>query len=231
MQPQWSKQHNAALDTGWLCSVVNAKHDGFDFLCCSIHAASVLQLAQMLLLMLSVHAASSLQSIICSLLLCCSISVAADPNAEHTYSINHSSMHEAESSLVAAAFMLIQMLSTPAVLDLNDHQHDARFPCCSIHAASVLQLTQMLVNHGGMPESLINKYVKYSCLFAAMVHDYQHGGLNNDFLIKTHHPFALLYNDLSPLENHHCAATCKLVYEPEFQYLPVGLPHSACLPT
>ena len=81
----------------------------------------------------------------------------------------------------------------------------------------------MLIYRGGMPDTMMNTYVKYSSLFAAMVHDYQHGGLNNDFLIKTHHPFALLYNDQSPLENHHCAATCKLIYDEEFRYLPVGL--------
>lgn len=81
----------------------------------------------------------------------------------------------------------------------------------------------MLIYRGGMPDTVMNTHVKYSSLFAAMVHDYQHGGLNNDFLIKTHHPFALLYNDQSPLENHHCAATCKLIYDEEFRYLPVGL--------
>ena len=54
------------------------------------------------------------------------------------------------------------------------------------------------------------------------VHDYGHGGLNNDFLIKTHHPLAILYNDLSPLENHHISAAVSLLGEPDYAYHAVS---------
>lgn len=34
--------------------------------------------------------------------------------------------------------------------------------------------------------------------------------MNNDFLIKTRHPLAILYNDASPNENHHVAGAYNL---------------------
>lgn len=93
--------------------------------------------------------------------------------------------------------------------------------CCSIHAAAVTHMTYMLITHGSMPETLIDKTVLFSSLFSAMGHDFEHEGLNNDFLIKTHHPYALRYNDQSPLENHHSAAACALAWDPEYQFVPV----------
>jgi hypothetical protein len=36
-------------------------------------------------------------------------------------------------------------------------------------------------------------------------------GVNNDFLVKTLDPLALLYNDRSPMENHHVASAFQLL--------------------
>ncbi len=47
--------------------------------------------------------------------------------------------------------------------------------------------------------SLLASYI------AALVHDFEHSGVNNDFLIKTSHDLAITYNLQSPLENHHRA--------------------------
>jgi hypothetical protein len=49
-----------------------------------------------------------------------------------------------------------------------------------------------------------------------ILHDFQHGGVSNDFLVQSSDPLALLYNDRSPMENHHVSAGSRLMA------LPVG---------
>ncbi|XP_052808456.1 cGMP-inhibited 3',5'-cyclic phosphodiesterase 3A-like isoform X2 [Mya arenaria] len=45
---------------------------------------------------------------------------------------------------------------------------------------------------------------------AAAMHDYDHPGRTNAFLVATHAPQAVLYNDRSVLENHHAASAWNL---------------------
>ena len=57
---------------------------------------------------------------------------------------------------------------------------------CSIHVASVLQMTHLLLCHGGiMKSNALSSNDLVSGYWSAVTHDYEHGGLNNDFLIKT----------------------------------------------
>ena len=49
-----------------------------------------------------------------------------------------------------------------------------------------------------------------------------HRGVNNDFLIRSSDPLALLYNDASPLENHHVAAAFTLMHEEPYAFFPTG---------
>ncbi|XP_078733536.1 cGMP-inhibited 3',5'-cyclic phosphodiesterase 3B-like [Lampetra fluviatilis] len=46
---------------------------------------------------------------------------------------------------------------------------------------------------------------------AAAVHDYDHPGRSNSFLVETGDDRALLYNDRSVLENHHASASWRLL--------------------
>jgi hypothetical protein len=55
---------------------------------------------------------------------------------------------------------------------------------------------------------------------AALCHDLQHPGVNNDFLAKTQHPLAQRYNDRAILENHHAAMTFATL---DFVPLPGGV--------
>ena len=57
---------------------------------------------------------------------------------------------------------------------------------------------------------LLDRIEILAVLFAAAVHDVDHPGMNNSFLSSTGDPLALLYNDRSPLENHHLATAFEL---------------------
>ncbi|CAG08714.1 unnamed protein product, partial [Tetraodon nigroviridis] len=60
---------------------------------------------------------------------------------------------------------------------------------------------------------------------AAAMHDYDHPGRTNAFLVATSAPQAVLYNDRSVLENHHAAAAWNLfMSHPEYNFL-VNLDH------
>ncbi|DBB14759.1 TPA: hypothetical protein ACH3X3_004373 [Trebouxia sp. C0006] len=97
----------------------------------------------------------------------------------------------------------------------------------SIHVASVVQMTHMLLCHGGIMQSkALSNIQLLSAYWSAAVHDFEHGGVNNDFLIKTAHPLAITYNDQSPLENHHLAAAVRLMFDPDLSYLPMSVVRS-----
>jgi len=49
----------------------------------------------------------------------------------------------------------------------------------------------------------------------ALVHDVGHPGVNNVYLVKAKHSFALMHNDRSPLENMHCAVVYEILSIPE----------------
>lgn len=58
-----------------------------------------------------------------------------------------------------------------------------------------------------------------AALFAAIIHDMEHPGFNNDFLMKTRAPVAITYNDRSILENHHCAQGFRALLHPRLNFV------------
>ena len=50
-----------------------------------------------------------------------------------------------------------------------------------------------------------------SCLISAALHDYEHPGVNQVFLISMNDSMAVRHNDMSVLENHHLAASFQLM--------------------
>jgi len=74
----------------------------------------------------------------------------------------------------------------------------------SLHAADVVQAVGhfLTVPRLGYIMDQLDAFV---VLVAAIIHDYRHPGVNNNFLVKTSHALALRYNDESVLENFHAA--------------------------
>lgn len=93
-------------------------------------------------------------------------------------------------------------------------------------------MTHMILRHGGaVPDGPANALYTASAYWSAAVHDFEHGGVNNDFLIKTAHPLAITYNDQSPLENHHLAAATLENLKPQHLYTPVNFALLCCFTT
>ncbi|XP_045024899.1 cAMP-specific 3',5'-cyclic phosphodiesterase isoform X7 [Daphnia magna] len=82
------------------------------------------------------------------------------------------------------------------------------------HAADVTQSTHVLLNSPAL-ESVFTNLEIMAAIFAATIHDVDHPGLTNQFLINTSSELALMYNDESVLENHHLAVAFKLLQSPD----------------
>eukprot|EP00753_Platysulcus_tardus_P004127 PLAT12521.5.p1 GENE.PLAT12521.5~~PLAT12521.5.p1 ORF type:complete len:987 (+),score=448.17 PLAT12521.5:38-2962(+) len=71
-----------------------------------------------------------------------------------------------------------------------------------LHGAEVLHGVHYFLARAGLGR-VMSADDTAALLLAAAVHDVAHPGRNNNFLIVTHNDLALLYNDISPLENMH----------------------------
>jgi len=91
---------------------------------------------------------------------------------------------------------------------------------CSMHAADVTQGTYSLMCACGMFQSL-PPVEALALLVSAIVHDVDHPGVNNMFLVNSESPLAFSYNDTSVLENHHLTTAFKLLQRPELQWTSV----------
>jgi len=60
---------------------------------------------------------------------------------------------------------------------------------------------------------------RFTLLFASAVHDFNHPGVGNDFLVNTGSKIATTYNDTSVLENWHTSQAFSLLKKPEFNFL------------
>ena len=79
------------------------------------------------------------------------------------------------------------------------------------HAADVLHAMHFFLGVLGMAEAVKPEDV-FSALIAAAIHDVDHPGVNNSFLINSSSPLALRYNDTAVLEMHHCSKAFELIF-------------------
>ncbi|KFW07936.1 cAMP-specific 3',5'-cyclic phosphodiesterase 4D, partial [Eurypyga helias] len=98
------------------------------------------------------------------------------------------------------------------MLTLEDHYHTDVAYHNNLHAADVAQSTHVLLSTPAL-EAVFTALEIMAAIFASAIHDVDHPGVSNQFLINTNSELALMYNDASVLENHHLAVGFKLLQE------------------
>uniref|UniRef100_A0A8C5LVV5 Phosphodiesterase n=1 Tax=Leptobrachium leishanense TaxID=445787 RepID=A0A8C5LVV5_9ANUR len=98
------------------------------------------------------------------------------------------------------------------MMTLEDHYHADVAYHNNIHAADVAQSTHVLLSTPAL-EAVFTDLEIMAAIFASAIHDVDHPGVSNQFLINTNSELALMYNDASVLENHHLAVGFKLLQE------------------
>ena len=81
------------------------------------------------------------------------------------------------------------------------------------HGFNVLHATYMMLSSSRAGTFFIAEET-FALFFAALCHDLEHPGRNNFFEINRGSHLALIYNDRSVLENHHCAVAFKILQDP-----------------
>lgn len=89
------------------------------------------------------------------------------------------------------------------------------------HATSVLHFMYVLLTQGGVAAALGGNadLIVLASLVAAVVHDYEHLGVNNKFLEVTQHDRAKEWNNEHINENHHINAAWAVLQQPQCNFL------------
>ncbi|KAK9862771.1 hypothetical protein WJX84_008507 [Apatococcus fuscideae] len=145
----------------------------------------------------------------------------------HTWSFDAFALDEATDGhpLSILGFHLIKQAGFISLFELNEqrlvnflrqieHRYQDNPYHNRAHAADVLQSTHaILYGSKVLHENFVEDREVLACYLAAMVHDAEHPGVTNDFLVKTSHHLALRYNDRSPLENHHLYLCFRTIHQ------------------
>uniref|UniRef100_A0A4W3H5E5 Phosphodiesterase n=1 Tax=Callorhinchus milii TaxID=7868 RepID=A0A4W3H5E5_CALMI len=95
---------------------------------------------------------------------------------------------------------------------LEDHYHAEVSYHNNHHGADVAQSTHVLLLTPAL-QAVFTDLEVMAAIFASAIHDVDHPGVSNQFLINTNSELALMYNDTSVLENHHLAVGFKLLQD------------------
>ncbi|CAG7822943.1 unnamed protein product [Allacma fusca] len=93
------------------------------------------------------------------------------------------------------------------LMEANYHQYNPYHN--ATHAADVLQAVAYFMKTERL-STYLEPIDQVLCLVAAIIHDLDHPGKTNSFMLVTRHELALLYNDKAILESHHVAFAFKL---------------------
>ncbi|EGT53509.1 hypothetical protein CAEBREN_31468 [Caenorhabditis brenneri] len=94
----------------------------------------------------------------------------------------------------------------------NNHYHNF------IHAADVAQSMHVLLMSPVLSDVFTDLEV-LAAIFAGAVHDVDHPGFTNQYLINSNNELAIMYNDESVLEQHHLAVAFKLLQDGNCDFL------------
>lgn len=83
----------------------------------------------------------------------------------------------------------------------------------STHAADVVQTVCVMCSQPRLC-SAFTMYDVFVLVLTAAVHDYNHAGFTNAFLVQTEHPIAVMFSDDSVLERHHLYSIFQVLQEP-----------------
>ena len=94
-----------------------------------------------------------------------------------------------------------------------------------VHIVDVMQTCASFLTEMGA-SGVLNDTDILALFLSAFLHDIGHPGLSNMYQINAETALALCYNDISVLENHHCALAFSVFKQPQsniFQELPTAL--------
>ena len=87
----------------------------------------------------------------------------------------------------------------------------------STHAADVTQTIHYFLTTCNAGDLLsMTPLEQIACYLATCVHDFEHPGLNNIYLVNTQSELAIRYNDKSVLENHHVSSSFLVSLKEEY---------------
>jgi len=85
--------------------------------------------------------------------------------------------------------------------------------CVTVQLCVTQQATSFFLDAPSVAGHVVESHAAAS-LIAATIHDVDHPGRGNAFLINTRQSLSVLYNDTSVLENHHVALAFQLTLQP-----------------
>ncbi|OAF69733.1 cAMP-specific 3',5'-cyclic phosphodiesterase 7B [Intoshia linei] len=89
----------------------------------------------------------------------------------------------------------------------------------SIHASDVTQTVYSIITYYSNYSIHLSSIDIFALIFSAIIHDHEHTGTNNAFHVSTRSDLAILYNDVSVLENHHIASAFKILQDKDCNIL------------
>lgn len=83
------------------------------------------------------------------------------------------------------------------------------------HGMSVMHSVYFLVKYTKCGNSF-DKLAQAALVFAGIMHDIDHTGVNNTYEMNSSSELAIRYNDVSILENHHCSTAFSILQQEKF---------------